>query len=256
MIAPAPNSDNSLLVHGYLDGELDPAHALEIERAIAADPALAAERDSTLALSNLIRDRLAGEHAPGGLQSRIESTVGLRRERARPTWGMLAAASVLVAALASGTTWLATNWLTLRPSPRTDVAELIVADHLRALMAPQPTDVSSTDRHTVKPWFNGRVPQAPKVVDLTREGFPLIGGRVDVIDRMPVPTLVYRHNQHLISLTAVPETSARAPTRHTVAGFNVLEWSDNGMRYWAVSDVAAADLDSFEKAFRAAEPDG
>jgi len=249
MTAPEPNSDNGLLVHGYLDGELDPAHALELERALAADPALAAERDSTAALRNLIHDRFAAERAPAGLRSRIESAVGLRREQSRPTWGMLAAASVLVAVMASSTTWL-----TLRP-PQIDVAEMVVADHLRSLMAPQPTDVSSTDRHTVKPWFNGRVPQAPKVVDLTPEGFPLIGGRVDVVGRAAVPTLVYRHNQHLISLTAVPETSASAPARRTIAGFNVLEWSDSGVRYWAVSDVGMSDLDSFAKAFREAAPE-
>jgi anti-sigma factor RsiW len=249
MIAPAPNSDNSLLVHGHLDGELDPAHALEVEHAIAADPALAAERDSTQALRVLIHDRLAHERAPSGLRSRIEAAVGLRRARPQPTWGMLAAASVLVAVMASGTTWL-----TVRPL-QTETAEMVVADHLRALMAPQPTDVSSTDRHTVKPWFNGRVTQAPKVVDLTREGFPLIGGRVDVIGRVPVPTLVYRHNQHLISLTAIPATSVNAPARRAVAGFNVLEWSDNDVRYWAVSDLGTADLDSFAKAFREADPE-
>ena len=162
---------------------------------------------------------------------------------------MLAAASVLVAVMASGTTWL-----TVR-EPQTDAAEMVVADHLRALMAPQPTDVSSTDRHTVKPWFNGRVAQAPKVVDLTREGYPLIGGRVDVIGRVPVPTLVYRHNQHLISLSAIPAASVKSPARRTIAGFNVLEWSDNGVRYWAVSDLGTSDLDSFAKAFREAEPD-
>jgi anti-sigma factor RsiW len=162
---------------------------------------------------------------------------------------MLAAASVLVAVMASGTTWL-----TVRPL-QTETAEMVVADHLRALMAPQPTDVSSTDRHTVKPWFNGRVTQAPKVVDLTREGFPLIGGRVDVIGRVPVPTLVYRHNQHLISLTAIPATGVNAPARRAVAGFNVLEWSDNDVRYWAVSDLGTADLDSFAKAFREADPE-
>jgi anti-sigma factor RsiW len=249
MTAPAPKSDSSLLVHGYLDGELDPAHALELERAIAADPALAAERDSTQTLRSLIHDRLASERAPAGLRSRIESAVGLRRERPRPSWSMLAAASVLVAVMASSTTWL-----TLR-APQSDAAEMVVADHLRALMAPQPTDVSSSDRHAVKPWFNGRVPQAPKVVDLTREGFPLIGGRVDVIDRVPVPTLVYRHRQHLISLTAVPAAGVKAPSRRTIAGFNVLDWSENGVRYWAVSDLGATDLDGFAKAFRAAEPE-
>jgi anti-sigma factor RsiW len=249
MIAPAPNSDNSLLVHGYLDGELDPAHALEPERALAADPALAAERERAQALSDLIRHRLAAERAPAGLRSRIEATVGLRRARPRPSWSMLAAASVLVAVMASGTTWL-----TLR-EPQTDAAEMVVADHLRALMAPQPTDVSSSDRHTVKPWFNGRVPQAPRVVDLTREGYPLIGGRIDVVGRVPVPTLVYRHRQHLISLTAVPATGVKAPARRTIAGFNVLDWSDNGVRYWAVSDLGATDLDGFAKAFRDADPE-
>jgi anti-sigma factor RsiW len=249
MIAPAPNSDNSLLVHGYLDGELDPAHALELERAIAADPALAAEHERAQAVSDLIRHRLASERAPAGLRSRIESAVGPRRERPRPSWSMLAAASVLVAVMTSGTTWLA-----LRPQ-QTDAAEMVVADHLRALMAPQPTDVSSSDRHTVKPWFNGRVPQAPKVVDLTREGYPLIGGRIDVIGRVPVPTLVYRHRQHLISLTAVPALGVKSPARRAIAGFNVLDWSDSDVHYWAVSDLGVTDLDGFAKAFRAAEPE-
>ena len=101
--------------------------------------------------------------------------------------------------IASGATWFV-----LRPNGAEASAELVVASHMRALMAPQPTDVSSSDRHTVKPWFNGRIPQAPRVVDLTDKGFPLVGGRIDVIGREPVPTLVYRHRQHLISLTAVP----------------------------------------------------
>jgi anti-sigma factor RsiW len=250
MIAPAPNSDHSLLVHGYLDGELDPAHALEVERAIAADPALARERDSTQALRDLIRARLASERAPAGLRSRIESAAGLRRERPRPTWSMLAAASILVAVMASSTTWL-----TVRPL-QTETAELVVADHLRALMAPQPTDVSSTDRHTVKPWFNGRVPQAPKVVDLTSEGFPLIGGRVDVVGRVPVPTLVYRTRQHLISLTALPASLASsAAAKREIAGYHTVTWTDNGLSYWAVSDLNAAELDGFAKAFRAGTPE-
>jgi anti-sigma factor RsiW len=249
MISTAPKSDNSLLVHGYLDGELDPAHALELEHAIAADPVLATERDRTQALSHLIRDRFASERAPSGLRSRIESAVGLRREWPRPSWSMLAAASVLVAVMTSGTTWL-----TLR-EPQTDATEMVVADHLRALMAPQPTDVSSSDRHTVKPWFNGRVPQAPKVVDLTREGYPLIGGRIDVIGRVPVPTLVYRHRQHLISVTALPADGVKSPARRTIAGFNVLDWSDSAVHYWAVSDLGATDLDGFAKAFREAEPE-
>jgi anti-sigma factor RsiW len=133
---------------------------------------------------------------------------------------------------------------------------MVVADHLRALMAPQPTDVSSTDRHTVKPWFNGRIPESPRVVDLTGKGFPLIGGRIDVIGARPVPTLVYRHRQHLISLIAVPvANSARPGTRQAIEGYNVLSWRDGSTTYWAVSDLGIGDLETFATAFRDAGTD-
>ena len=118
---------------------------------------------------------------------------------------------------------------------------MVVASHMRALMAPQPTDVVSSDRHTVKPWFNGRIAEAPRVVDLASEGFPLVGGRIDVIGRVPVPTLVYRHRQHLdqpergSGRPRMPASLARA-----IAGYNMLTWTDNGVTYWAVSDLAAS----------------
>jgi anti-sigma factor RsiW len=122
---------------------------------------------------------------------------------------------------------------------------------VRAMMAPQPTDVSSSDRHTVKPWFSGRIPQAPRVIDLTDKGFPLVGGRIDVVGTRPVPTLVYRHRQHLISLVAAPIASGAAPsTRQTIAGYNVLSWRDDDTAYWAVSDLGLTDLEAFAAAFR------
>jgi anti-sigma factor RsiW len=243
-------TSNNLLVHAYVDGELDPAHTLELEGAIATDATLAAERDRVQALCNLIRDRLAREPAPAGLLRRIEFAVGARRERQRPSWGALAAAAMIAAVMGSGSTWLM-----FRPPPSDTTAEMVVASHLRGLMAPQPIDVASSDRHTVKPWFNGRIPQSPRVVDLADEGFPLVGGRIDVIDHTPVPTLVYRHRQHLISLIAIPAEAANMPDRRTIAGYNVIDWSDNGVRYWAVSDLGTGDLDSFAKAFREANPD-
>jgi anti-sigma factor RsiW len=149
--------------------------------------------------------------------------------------------------LASGATWFA-----LHPDPADTTADMIVASHVRALMAPQPFDVASSDRHTVKPWFNGRIADAPRVVDLADQGFPLVGGRVDVIGRAPVATLVYRHRQHLISLSAVPGGQTIAATPKEIAGYNILSWSENGTVYNAVSDLAAPDLETFAKAFRAA----
>lgn len=251
MTTSARQDDSMLAIHAYLDGELDPVHAVEMERRLAADPALAAERDRIAALRRVIGERLPQERVPEGLLSHIERAAGVRRERAPPSWQALAAAVVLAAVMAGGTTWLM-----LRPDPAGASADMIVASHMRALMAPQPTDVSSSDRHTVKPWFTGRIPQAPQVVDLTDEGFPLVGGRIDVIGRRPVPTLVYRHRQHLISLVAVPIANGASSTaRRTIAGYNVLSWNDDGTAYWVVSDLGTGDLDAFAKAFRAVGKD-
>jgi anti-sigma factor RsiW len=246
MTDPTPHHESVLLVHAYLDGELDPARALEIERRLADEPALAAERDRIAALRHLVRDALPPEALPAGLAARIERAVGGRRWT-NPSWRALAAAVALAAVVASGSTWLA-----LRSENTNAVADALVAGHIRALMAPQTTDVSSSDRHTVKPWFNGRIPQAPRVVDLTQEGFPLVGGRLDVIGRAPVPTLVYRHRQHLISLTALPGRAEPPPARRARDGYNLVRWNDGDITYWAVSDLGAADLDRFAQAFRAA----
>ena len=124
-------------------------------------------------------------------------------------------------------------------------------------MAPQPIDVASSDRHTVKPWFNGRIPAAPRVVDLATDGFALVGGRLDVVGRAPVPTLVYRYRLHLISLTAIPDGAAlaAAPAARAVDGYNLVHWRDEGVSYWAVSDLAYAELDEFARLFRTTPPD-
>jgi anti-sigma factor RsiW len=245
--------DPTLLVHAYLDGELDSANALEIERRMANDPTLAAERDRILALRQLIRDRLPREALPPGLRARVERAVGLRRPATQPSWRSLAASVLVTAMVASGSTFLITAQ---GPAPDL-VAEEVVSGHMRALMAPQPTDVVSSDRHTVKPWFNGRIPESPRVVDLAAKGFPLMGGRVDVVDRRPVPTLVYHRNKHVISLTATPAAGRpnATPVRVATDGYNVVRWTEDGVAYFAVSDVSAADLDAFVQLFRTTPPD-
>jgi anti-sigma factor RsiW len=248
-------SDPVLLVHAYVDGELDPAHALEVERLMAADPALAAERDRIEALRRAIGERLPREAVPPGLAARIEAAAGLNARRlapsSSPSWRALAASILVVAVLASGATWLV-----LRPTQGDAVADFVVASHMRGLLASQPFDVASSDRHTVKPWFNGRVPQAPRVVDLAQAGFPLAGGRVDVIGREPVATLIYRHGPHLISLFEIPASATSGEMHRMIAGYNVVSWSENGVAYWAVSDVEATELAAFAKAFRDAKADG
>ena len=237
-------------MNAYLDGELDPANALGIAQQISTDPALAAESERVKALQRLIRERLPREEAPSGLRPRIEASVGgVRRQHAQPSWRALAASIALTAMVTGSSTWFVVGSQQQQP---TMVADALVSDHIRALMAAEPVDVVSSDRHTVKPWFNGRIPSSPRVVDLAKDNFPLIGGRIDVVGQTPVPTLVYGHAKHMISLTELPAESRivdRIP--RTVNGYNVVHWIENGVSYWAISDVALKDLEDFARLFRA-----
>jgi anti-sigma factor RsiW len=252
MSRPKSYDSSVLLVHAYLDGELDPANALSVAQQMGQEPALAAEAEHVRELQKLIHDRLPREEAPAGLRARIESSIGAtRRRRAMPSWMQswpaLAASIAIAAVVASGSTWLVVG---SRQKP-VQVAELLVSDHIRALMAPEPVDVVSSDRHTVKPWFNGRIPNSPRVVDLAKDDFPLVGGRVDVVGRTPVATLVYRRARHLISLTVVPAEDAFAiGGPRSINGYNVVQWTENGVTYWAVSDVEAKELEAFAQLFR------
>jgi anti-sigma factor RsiW len=134
------------------------------------------------------------------------------------------------------------------------MAAEIVSAHVRALMAPQPIDVASSDHHTVKPWFNGKLAFAPTVVDLSSQGFPLVGARIDVVRLAPVASLVYSHGKHLISLTEMPNTRGRFEPleKHSEQGYLALSWSEEGTTYWAVSDAAPNELENFASLFRAA----
>lgn len=246
-----PRSDDSsvLLVHAYLDGELDPANALGVSQQLSQEPALARTAERVMQLRKLIHDRLPREAAPHGLRGRVESSVrDLNRGRAKPSWLALAASIAVAAVIASGFTWLVVG----SRQQQTQVAELLVSDHIRSLMAPEPVDVVSSDRHTVKPWFNGRTSNSPRVVDLAKDDFPLIGGRVDVLGRTPVSTLVYRRAKHLISLTAVPADGAPVSSGgpRNVGGYNIVRWSENGANYWVISDVELKELELFAQLFR------
>ncbi len=247
-----PADDPTLLVHAYVDGELDPANALAMERRIAADPQLAAERDRILLLRQLIQTEFTREQTPLDLRSRVEKAIGSRRPMPRPSWLAFAASIAFAIILSSSSTWLVSG-----SGGRNSVEDAVVDNHIRGLMATQAVDVVSSDRHTVKPWFNGRIAEAPRVVDLASAGFPLVGGRIDVLDLKPVPTLVYQRRQHIISVMAVTaaDGAIRPPVRHTVEGYHVVVWSAEGVTYWAVSDVASADLEEFAGRFRSTPPD-
>ena len=129
----------------------------------------------------------------------------------------------------------------------------VVSAHLRSLQGQHLTDVLSTDQHTVKPWFNGRLDVAPPVVDLTAQGFTLLGGRLDYIDAKPVAVILYRRRAHIINLFCAPSPGAteRGATMQSLQGFNVRSWTENGLNLWAVSDIGADELAEFGSKFEA-----
>ena len=208
---------------------------------LADDPALAAERQRVEALRGAIRERLPREQASPELARRIATAVGMRSTAAQPPSRLAArprralAASVVVAAVvASGATWFIGEG-----GETSATADLVVASHMRALMAPASIDVASSDRHTVKPWFNGRIPEAPRVVDLAAEGFPRRRPR-----RRDRPRAGGDAGLSPSPAPDQPERGCRRPRaperRAQIAGYNVLSWSDDGVAYWAVSDPRSA----------------
>jgi anti-sigma factor RsiW len=177
--------------------------------------------------------------------------VPLRSRRSAVPWRPLALAAsfVLAVVLSSGTTWYVTA------SNRQDqLAEDVVASHVRSMQAQHLTDVLSSNQHTVKPWFDGRLDLSPPVVDLTDQGYPLIGGRLDYLAGHPVAALVYKRNQHVINLfvwTRKSGVPAPQPPGE-IQGYNLRQWRQGDLTCWAVSDVEGSELDTFVKDFRAA----
>jgi anti-sigma factor RsiW len=243
----ARQKDPELLLHAYFDGQLDTATALSVKQQIDTDKRLAAELSNISALQKVLRTQFPREPIPANLRVRINAATGSYRQFWRPTWAAMAASVILAVALSSGSTWMA-----LRTPQADQTVTEIVDGHMRSLMSQRPTDVISSERHIVKPWFNGRIPQAPRVIDLSSAGFPLMGARIDVIGSVPVPTLVYGRRLHVISLTAVPKSSSLIPaiTTRSVNGYNVVTWSTAELTYWAASDLNARELEEFAKLFQ------
>jgi len=133
------------------------------------------------------------------------------------------------------------------------IVDQVVANHVRSLLAAQLVDVVSSDQHTLKPWFDGKIDFAPEVRDLSGNGFPLVGGRLDYLAGKTVAALVYQRNKHPINLfiTPVPTSRSTSPAVTTRRGYNVLAWRSHGMKYWAVSDLNQTELREFTDLVRA-----
>jgi len=245
------NHDEAAQLLGpYQDGELDLTACVKLEEHLAGclscQQKLAGEQE----LTDLIRSETPHFKASPFLKTRIQAT--LRKEKSSsatipwwkhfsPTWmfsGLAGAAAVLVI-LAVGIFW--TQRIPL-------LAQEAVVNHVRSLQVSHLVDVASTDQHTVKPWFAGKLDYSPQVVDLGPSGYPLIGGRLDVLDHRDVTAIVYQRRKHYINLFIWPRNADSLDGRfYSQNGYHVLGWTKSGMNYLVVSEVGEKELREFVK---------
>jgi len=241
-------TDAQTLIESYVDGELDLVHTVEIEQHLGDCRICSPMHQDTLELRSRIREEVPYFRASTDLQRRI---MAIAREKRAETsrsqvplwaWSGAIAAVVLFALITVGLVRRASE-----SSREQMITQEIVADHLRSLMANHLTDVTSTDQHNVKPWFNGKLDFAPPVNDFAPEGFPLIGGRLDYLAGRPVAALVYQRRLHPINLFvwAAPEKYSEKATPQTRQGYSILLWERDGMTYCAISDLASDEMQTF-----------
>jgi anti-sigma factor RsiW len=233
---------------GYLDGELDLVNAVAVEEHLKTCARCAQAHANQQALQAAIRGARLYAPAPSALQQRIQTSLRQADTSARAPWAVrrrwysvaLALACVAVLVWGLGRVWVV-------PAADDRLAVEVLNSHVRSLMTDHLTDVVSSDRHTVKPWFAGKLDFSPTVEDLAGQGYPLTGGRLDYVDGRPVAALVYQHQRHIINLFSWPAPQAGdMPAAIEVRqGYNQIHWTQAGMTYWAISDLNADELQAF-----------
>jgi len=231
------------LLHARLDGELDAVNSLELERHLKTCAACTAEAKSLQSLRFALRKGDLHFRAPVSLKKDLGQFVrdlGGEKNPHKET-----SRQWLWKFLAFGATSVALLTLLLRPAGISAPDALLneaVASHVRSLQVEHLTDVVSSDQHTVKPWFDGKLDFAPDVKDFAGQGFPLVGGRLDYLDGRAVAALVYRHNKHFINVFVWPAADAMKPAMEMRRGYAIINCATNGLHYCLVSDMNSTDL--------------
>jgi anti-sigma factor RsiW len=247
--------ESQVLLHGYLDRELDPAGSMALEAHLASCTDCGNEFGRYKDLGAAVRNTAEYFTAPPELraaivsQLRLSSTKPAWRFSRSPVWQVLVGS---IAAMLIATVGL--NTILAHRSAENSIAQEIVASHARSLMANHLFDVVSSDRHTVKPWLDKNLDFAPTVVDFAKQDFALAGGRLDYIDHHEVAALVYRHRLHIVNVFIWPARKAgdSAPQWITEQGYNLAHWTESGMIYWVISDADRSGINDFVRLLRSA----
>jgi mycothiol system anti-sigma-R factor len=240
-------------IEAYLDGELATSESAEMRQHMEGCASCAALYRRLEQLRSDVRTQAPRYTAPAHLQQRVHLALreAAKKETPRRTiaWNWVAiAASVLLCAS------LGWNFALLRSrGPGNDlIAQEVLSSHVRSLIGTHLVDVPSSDQHTVRPWFNGKLDFSPEVKDFASQGFPLVGGRIDYLGNRPVAALIYQRRQHFINLFTWPSASSpeAGPNDVKRSGYNMLHWTRDGMNYWAVSDIQRSELDQFAQLYK------
>jgi anti-sigma factor RsiW len=253
--------DKRLLLNALIDDELDAANTIALEQHLKTCPACARALGELRSVREMLAAPGVAYAAPEAFRRRLRIALAAqanaagrtgsasrpqRRAWSWPAWTSAAAGAA--AATVLGLTFVSFQGVS------TPVADELVADHVRSMLGDHLTDVATSNKHVVKPWFDGKVAFAPTVVDFADQGFPLVGGRLEYVDGQRAAALVYRRGLHVINVFVWP---AQGPERLLPArsrqGYNLVHWRAGGLEYWAVSDVDIHDLRKLRDLFQAAQ---
>ena len=235
-------------IDAYIDGELDLVKSLEVEQHLQSCAACSRIYQNRTALRTAVKESASLYYkAPDALSRRVAAS--MRRSAPAPRmrwWAWLSALAAVVVVTFGLTRVLFT------PSAGDLMTQAVIASHVRSQITNHQVDVVSSDQHTVKPWFNGKLDFSPTVVDLSSQGYPLVGGRLDYLNNRSVAALVYRRQQHLINLFIWPATGAAdsEPKTEMRQGYNLAHWTESGMDYWAVTDLNETEFHEFVRLAR------
>lgn len=264
--------DKLLLLQAHVDGELDAANALALEAHLRTCTGCAEELERIGTVRTMLANTRLNHTAPAALRGRIEGLIDAACVPAppprRPSPAAAAPRRGVMALVGGGVASFGQSWgsglltglamsaalvFAMPQFTRVGTEDQLIASHIRSLsLDSHLTDIATSSRHVVKPWFNGKIDFAPRVPELAAQGFPLVGGRLDVVDGHEVAAIVYKRKLHTINLFVRPAPTLALPTRIAAKhdGYSVVQWNEAGLEYWAVSDIDLEDLQLFRRSFQ------